>query len=33
MAGISSKAARALENTKGYNGNEIHNKEFSDVSE
>ncbi|MEO6732331.1 MAG: RHS repeat-associated core domain-containing protein, partial [Ferruginibacter sp.] len=32
MSGISSKAAGGLENKKGYNGNEIQNKEFSDGS-
>lgn len=32
MHGISSKAATTLENKKGYNGNEIQNKEFSDGS-
>jgi hypothetical protein len=32
MAGISSQAAGSLINKKGYNGNELQNKEFSDDS-
>jgi RHS repeat-associated protein len=32
MAGISSKAAGKLGNKKGYNGNEIQNREFNDES-